>query len=107
MKFLIVLLRKLLFLVIMLVKKILGDLLFSFSVIGIRFWLVYCMISWLVVVLLVKVILVMCGLDVSGLLVFILKLLIMLSMFLGSRLLIIFIRIRIDVGVCLVGLSIM
>lgn len=107
MKFFMVLLRKLLFLVIMLVKKMLGDLLFSFSVIGIRFWLVYCMIRWLVLVLLVKVILVMCGLLVSGLFVFRLKLLMMLSMFGGSRLLMIFISIKIEVGVCLVGLSIM
>lgn len=72
----------------MLVKKMLGFLLLSFRVIGIRLCEVYCMISCFVVVFLVNVILVMWLLEVNGLLVLVLNLLIMLIILGGNRLLI-------------------
>lgn len=82
-----------------------GDLLFSFIVEGIMLFVVYFKMWVFIGVELVKVIFVICLLVVSVLFVFLLKLFIMFSMFGGSRLLMIFIRIRIDVGVCLVGFS--
>lgn len=105
-KFFSALLKKVFFLFIILVKKIFGDLLFNFSVIGIMFCVVYCIICWFIFVELVNVILVMCFEVVRYLLIILFVLLIMFIMFGGSKLLIIFISSSIESGVRCVGFSI-
>ncbi len=86
-------------------KKMFGDLPPSSSVTGIRFWLAYCMISRPVVVSPVKAILLMRGLEASGLPASSPKPLTMLSTPGGSRSATSSANTRIEAGVCSAGLS--